>query len=183
MCGRYFFQIEDTLVQFQNLKTLLEEHQIVDFRQGEVFPSQDALVLCKSDTKRITPEVMKWGFDGIKGRRLINARREGIEDKVTFRPILNNRCVVCANGFYEWVAHGSKKDKIYIQKAESPLFYMAGLYNPHGEFVIVTGPSSNEMERIHNRTPIMMNEVEMVAYLQGERSFIVENDGLIFQKV
>lgn len=183
MCGRYFFQMEDNLPQIQNLKALLNEHEIFDFRQGEVFPSQDALVLKKADSKRITPEVMKWGFDGYKGKRLINARSEGIEEKMTFRPILHNRCVICANGFYEWVAHGAKKDKIYIQKANSPLFYMAGLYNPHGEFVIVTGPSSNEMASIHGRTPIMMNEVEMVAYLQKERSFIVDNDDLIFQKV
>lgn len=183
MCGRYFFQLDENLPEFHKLRKKLYDHTLFDFREGEVFPTQDILVLKADGPYDYRPCVMKWGIHGPKKSLLINARREGIAKKYTFRPLLKNRCVVTANGFYEWVKHGSQKDKIYIQKQQQPLIYFAGLYNQDGEVVIVTGASMHEMANIHDRTPIMMNEAQMMAYLYDERAFEVDNEALVFQKV
>lgn len=183
MCGRYFFKMKETLEEYHRLREKIEQYSIFDFQQGEIFPSQSSLILLPEKAEGYRPVVKNWGIHGYKGNLLINARMEGIEEKYTFRPILQNRCVIVANGFYEWVKHGNVKDKIYIQKKEMSLFYMAGIYNEKNEFVIVTGESTHRMAEIHKRTPIMMDEKEMLRYLHGQQDFFVNNEDLIFQKV
>lgn len=182
MCGRYFFKMEDTLQEYHSLQEKIKQYSIADFQQGEVFPTQASLLLLP-DKDSYRPMVMRWGIQGYKGNLLINARSEGIEEKYTFRPLLRNRCVIVANGFFEWVKRGSEKDKIYIQKNQHSLIYMAGLYNDQKEFVIVTGESENQMANIHKRTPLMMDEPAMLAYLHEQRDFVVDNEDLVFHKV
>jgi len=181
MCGRYFLQLNDQETYFFQEQRMQQE--MLQFQQGEVFPSQDALVLCRMGQKDIVPDVMKWGIHGYRGNLLINARMEGIHEKYTFRPLLSKRCAIVANGFYEWVKHGTKKDKIYVQKEASPIIYFAGIYNDQKEFVIVTGASQDTMADVHDRTPILMEELQMRAYLALQRDFIVDNEHLLFHKV
>lgn len=183
MCGRYFFEMDENLPEFDRLRKKLYDHNLFDFHEKEIFPSQDILVLTPQGPYDYRPAIMKWGIQRTRGTRLINARSEGIEQKFTFRPMLSNRCVISANGFYEWVKHANGKDKIYIQKKDHPLIYFAGLYNDQNEAVIVTGASENEMATIHDRTPIILDEAQMMAYLYHQRGFAVDNEALIFQKV
>lgn len=180
MCGRYFFKMEESLQAYHELKQKLQQYSIYDFQQGEVFPSQSSLLLLPEKNTDYRPAIKTWGIHGYKGNVLINARMEGIQDKYTFRPILDNRCVIVANGFYEWVKSGSSKNKVYIHKKDTPLFYMAGIYNAKDEFVIVTGASTKQMEKIHHRTPILMDERSMLRYLHGQLDFVVDNDNLVF---
>lgn len=182
MCGRYFLKLDPSLLEGQRILEKVKQYNIYDFQEGEVFPSQKALVLLPHENTYI-PSVQKWGMPGYKGNLLINARSEGIHEKYTFRPLLQNRCVIVANGFYEWVKQGTKKDKICIQKQKRPLLYMAGIYNAQQEFVIVTGASYGNMAALHGRTPILMDEEQMLAYLHMQREFVVDNEELTFQKV
>lgn len=183
MCGRYFFKMEEGLRSYYKLQSKLKQYAINDFQQGEIFPSQSSLLLLPEKDNEYYPMVKKWGIHGYKGNLLINARMEGIADKYTFRPILNNRCAIVANGFFEWVNTNEHKEKIYIHKMDTALVYMAGLYNDKDEFVIVTGEAKRQMADIHHRTPILMDEQAMIRYLHGEQSFFVDNENLIFQKV
>lgn len=180
MCGRYFLQLTDRDRCF--FREQLFHQEKLDFRQGEVFPSQHALVLWNSDGA-IVPTVMKWGLPGYRGGLLINARMEGIEAKRTFRPMLRQRCAVVANGFFEWRKNGSRKEKFYIRKENSPLIYFAALYNRAHEFVIVTGAARQEMSRIHERTPLLMKEDAMRDYLTRHRDFMVDNERLLIEQI
>lgn len=180
MCGRYFFQLTDQPLPL--IKQSVMQTSLFDFRQGEVFPTQNALVLVQSQDP-VMPTVMKWGITGYQGKSVINARSESIHERVMFRSFCDHRCLVVANGFYEWQRNGSHKDKIYIQKQHQPYLLMAGIYNQQREFVIVTGAAEHKMAAIHKRTPIIMNADQGLAYLQLNRSFIVDNEALIFQKV
>lgn len=182
MCGRYFFKMKDTLTAYHALREKIKQMELFDYQEGEVFPSQKALVLVQ-EQQEILPSIKKWGIQGYKGNLLINARSEGVEDKITFRPMLRNRCVILANGFYEWVKQGNKKDKIAITNRQHSLMYFAGIYNQEHQFVIVTGASQHEMSNIHSRTPIILNEEEMKLYLQGKYPFVVNNEDLRFEKV
>lgn len=179
MCGRYFFQLKDNDHCFFQEQLFHQEE--LSFCQGEIFPSQDALVLWKHD-REIIPTVMKWGIQGYQGRLLINARMEGLETKRTFRPLLEQRCAVVANGFFEWRKNGAHKDKFYIRKQGCELIYLAALYNSAHEFVIVTGEAQKEMARIHERTPLLMEERTMRAYLEKRRGFTVDNEDLMIEK-
>ncbi len=180
MCGRYFFQLDESVSQWREQIAQLD---LFDFRQGEVFPGQKILALSLGEKEQIQPHVFQWGMPGYQGRLLINARSEGIEQKVTFRPWLHQRCVVLANGFYEWAKQGSEKKKIYIRKADSKLIYLAGIYNDKGECVIVTGAAEQEMVKIHHRTPIILKESAMHSYLSLRTDFIIDNEHLLFEAV
>lgn len=97
--------------------------------------------------------------------------------------MLSKKCLIPCNGFYEWVKVGKQKQKILIQREDAPLFYLAGIYNEHKEFVIVTGESVRQMKDIHDRTPILMLEDQIPLYLQDELEFQVDNERLTFTAV
>lgn len=180
MCGRYFFAI-DQLPDFHILKKKIDQLALFEYAQEEVFPSNRALVLLP-DGNDFTLGVMTWGIKGYRGNMLINARSETINQKKTFSSMRENRCLVPANGFYEWLKKDKKKQKIYIRKEGEPVMYLAGIYNEQNEFVIVTGESDEEMKTIHNRTPIIVKEDEISSYLHRELDYQVDNHHLTFTK-
>ncbi|MGX8852922.1 SOS response-associated peptidase [Amedibacillus sp. YH-ame10] len=180
MCGRYFFMLEDNPA-FQKLRHKIDQLALFEYAQEEVFPSNDALVLL-SATKDYTLDVMKWGLQGYTSNLLINARSESIEDKKTFQTMLHNRCLIPCNGFFEWKRVGKRKQKVYIRRDDTPLFYLAGIYNEQKEFVIVTGESEADMLNLHNRTPIILTEEQIPLYLEEQLPFQVDNEHLSFHK-
>ncbi len=182
MCGRYYFRLDGDDPAVRELKKRISRYPLLDFTQGEVFPTQHALVLVKGNGSYV-PSVKPWGMHGYQNRLIINARCEGIETKKMFFPHLHNRCIIPCNGFYEWINRNGEKDKIYITKKEKTLQYLAGFYNQRDEFVIITGASQNMMKNIHERTPIMLSYKAAEAYLQGGYPLLVDNDDLIFQKI
>lgn len=179
MCGRFFMSFDDS-DQSAAIQKKLYDKDLFEFAQGEIFPSQNVVVLT-ADKGKLDVDVMKWGFN--TKYKSINARSEGIENKWTFKPYLNNRCIVLANGFYEWVKEGSRKHKIYIQKEDEPWIYMAGIYNDKREFVIVTGESEDKMKFIHDRTPILIQHDDVRNFLNNRLNFNVDNKKLIFNQV
>lgn len=181
MCGRYFFELAEGMA-FYKLKKKIDQLALFEYAREEVFPSNQALVLVSDEHDDYTLDVMKWGITGYKGNLLINARSEGIEDKRTFQPMLDKRCLIPCNGFYEWMKTGKQKQKIYIRKKDEPLVYMAGIYNKDKEFVIVTGESQQEMKEVHGRTPIMISEEQISSYFADDISFEVDNASLTFTK-
>lgn len=181
MCGRFYFRLEGESVEVQTLLKRTKQLEIIDFMQGEVFPTQPVLVLIKGE-KKAQPVIKNWGFHTFQDTLLINARMESIELKKTFGPYLKNKCVIPCNGFYEWMKHGKQKEKIFISKKDQPLQYMAGIYNEVNEFVIVTGPSEHSLMSIHDRSPILLTKEQILPYLNGELPYIVDNEDLIFQK-
>lgn len=181
MCGRYYFHLDGKHEEVLELRKKVQQLHLSDFVEGEVFPTQKALVLVEGH-ESYEPQVKAWGMHGYQDRLIINARMEGVEQKRTFAPYIKNRCVIPCNGFYEWVKQGMKKDKIQIFKKNRPLLYLAGFYNQKNEFVIVTGASEKKMQKVHDRTPIILTHDQVDRYLHSEVAFKVDNEDLIFQK-
>lgn len=182
MCGRYFFQLEEHPA-FMKLQKKIDQMNLFTFASGVVYPSNKALVLVNDKHHDYSLDVMKWGIDGLKGSRLINARSEGIARKQTFQTMLKQRCLIPCNGFFEWSKQGTSKHKIYVQIQDEPLFYLAAIYNKHKEFVIISGESQNMMQTIHARTPILVHEENVIPYLLGITPFTVDNHHLVLSKV
>ena len=96
----------------------------------------------------------------------INARAETLSEKPMFRNLVKrNRCLVPANGFYEWKNLGDHKQPYYITVPDDPLFAFAGLYdtytNDEGEeastYTIITTEPNELMSTLHNRMPVILH--------------------------
>lgn len=172
MCGRFHFGIIPNKTGKQ-IKQRAEKLNLV-YKEGEIFPADNVLCII-SNSSKIDLTTMKWG---IKSKSLlINARLETINDRLTFKEIMNNRCAIIANGFYEW---DKSKNKYYITTNEDYI-YLACIFNEKKELVILTKSSSDEFSRIHDRVPFIMNKDEMLAYIHNEKC-IFTNKNLTIEK-
>jgi len=106
-----------------------------------------------------------WAKDPSIGSRMINARAETLAEKPAFRAALKKRrCLVLADGFYEWQKTPTGKQPMRITLASGEPFAMAGLWEtwdaPDGSllrtFTIVTGEPNELVAAIHNRMPTIL---------------------------
>ena len=105
----------------------------------------------------------------------LNARIETLKEKPSFKNIVNNRCLILVNGFYEWQHVGKTKIKYEIG-FDNELFALAGLYDHWADtktYTVVTTEAQGVMKEIHNtklRMPFALyNQNEMRAWLHGEK--------------
>lgn len=113
--------------------------------------------------------LMRWGLvpawvkDPKKFTLLINARSETVQDKPAFKnAIRRRRCLVPADGYYEWHVSGDRKRPYFIYRADRKPFGLAGLaetwVGPNGEEVdtvaIVTAAASPDLAVLHHRVPV-----------------------------
>ena len=181
MCGRYYFQLEDTK-SFQRLKAKIQAQAIFEFASDEVFPSNASLVLVAGDDSYAL-DVMSWGIHTSHGTSLINARSETIFEKKTFQSMVHKRCLIPCNGFFEWKRNGrAHKQKVFITSKDAPLCYLGGIYNDEHQFVIVTAQAQGEMKSIHDRVPLLLQESQIESYLNEEVSFDLPQPNLEFHK-
>lgn len=116
--------------------------------------------------------IPSWAKDPGIGSRLINARCDGVADKPSFRSAFKKRrCLVPADGFYEWAKHGAAKTPMRITLSGGELFAFAGLWevwkDPGGgsvrSFTIVTTDANATLKPIHDRMPVILRrEAEAV---------------------
>ena len=136
-------------------------------------PTQDlAVVRYNPQSRERALDLLRWGLvplwakDPSIGARCINARAEGIETKPAFRDAFERRrCLVPADGFYEWQKQGGKTQPYAIVPQEGAIFAFAGLWerwkNPADgsilrSFAIVTGLPNPLCRPIHERMPVIL---------------------------
>jgi putative SOS response-associated peptidase YedK len=118
-----------------------------------------------------------WAKDAAIGRRLINARLDGLADKPAFREALTRRrCLIPASGFYEWgVDAAGKKQPFFARARGEPLLAIAGLWErwraPSGEpletCVIVTTEANATLAPIHDRMPVLLTRAAQGVWLDA----------------
>ncbi|WP_019639808.1 SOS response-associated peptidase [Paenibacillus fonticola] len=118
--------------------------------------------------------VPSWAKDDKGGSKMINARSETLTEKPSFkRLIASRRCIIPADGFYEWQQRGMSKQPFRITLKDESLFSFAGLYdiwtnqegNKLATCTIITTEPNSLMADIHNRMPVILhkeNEAEWV---------------------
>ncbi len=120
-----------------------------------------------------------WAKDPAIGSRLINARAETLQEKPAFRTAFRRRrCLVLADGFYEWQTIPGRRGKLpmYIQMTSGKPFAFAGLWenwhSPDGSQVlsatIITTNPNGLMETIHNRMPVILPEQAYQEWLEPD---------------
>jgi len=109
--------------------------------------------------------IPSWTKDPATTRHAINARADTLAERPSFRqPLMNQRCLVPANGFYEWKKSGKTSVPHYIHRKDDGLVAIAGLYDlwrsPDGTikktFVIVTTDPNALVSRYHDRMPAIL---------------------------
>ena len=115
--------------------------------------------------------IRSWGLT-IPGRTapLINARAETLAQKPTFRPLMNRRCLIPANGWYEWRKDGKARYKNRITLPDHQPFLFAGLENGR-EVTIITCAPSGAIAHIHNRMPAVIGPNHLMDWLTPELDF------------
>jgi putative SOS response-associated peptidase YedK len=180
MCGRYTLTSQEGLVE--DFEAALDP----DAPKNEWFkprfnvaPTQDAPIVRLRDGVRVI-EMMRWGLipfwggkQGAKPPLMINARLESIESKAVFRDALERkRCLVPADGFFEWKKDGKHKTPMWIHPEDHGRFAFAGLWakakTDAGElhsYTIITGPPNVLVAPIHDRMPVVLDRSAWAAWL------------------
>ncbi len=111
--------------------------------------------------------VPRWAKDASRAAQAINARSETVESKPTFRDALKRRrCVVPADGFYEWTGPRSARQPLWIHRRDGQLLLFAGLYEewkPSGgesetTFTILTCAANSVIAAVHDRMPLILTD-------------------------
>jgi putative SOS response-associated peptidase YedK len=177
MCGRY-----SLTSKLNNLQARFdfEAGNLVYRPRYNVAPTQDVLAVVNDGRNRAG--FLRWGLvpfwakDPRIGSRMINARAETVAEKPAFRRALRKqRCLVLADGFYEWKKEGSAKVPMYIAARSGEPFGMAGLWEtwkaPSGESLhscaIITTAANSLMEPIHERMPVILTQEAEATWLDA----------------
>ena len=178
MCGRYSLisDLQELAQQFEFDGTGFEHSP-----RYNVAPTQQVLTVTKRDDRQA--EYMRWGLipswakDPSIGNRMINARCETVAQKPSFRNALQRRrCLVLADGFYEWQKAGKGKRPMCIALTSRKPFAFAGLWESwrdhQGETVrsctIATTKANDLLRPIHERMPVILPGELEDFWLDGE---------------
>ncbi len=169
MCGR--FTLTNPVVAVEQLFDL-EVPPSAATPRFNIAPTQESVVVDLppgADGPRVT--MMRWGLvphwaPDMKGAaRMINARSETVGQKPAFRESLQRRrCLVPADGFYEWRTVDRKKHPHYIRLREGRPFAMAGIFSrwrsptegPYDTFSVLTTPPNALVAELHDRMPVIV---------------------------
>ena len=166
MCGRYNLISNLTVLgdrfEFDATQLTLEPAY-------NVAPTQNVLTVVGGESRRAG--FMRWGLipfwakDRSIGSRMINARAETVADKPSFRAAFRRRrCLVLADGFYEWQRTGSRKRPMRIALRSREPFAFAGIWSmwkdPEGNSIptcaIITTSANELLRPIHHRMPVIL---------------------------
>lgn len=185
MCGRYYVEEDDREIR-RLLNQLDKKYASSNYKTREIYPSHTAPVLIKSEaTNELEPIPLTWGYPNLyKKGILINARSETVTEKPTFREsVMNRRCIIPSNGYYEWDGAGYK---YLIKHSNKSMLYMAGIYQYFdgvGRFVILTTEANRSVRAVHHRMPLVLEEEELEPWVKEKDANHGNNVIQLLQKV
>jgi putative SOS response-associated peptidase YedK len=118
--------------------------------------------------------IAPWARPGEKPKALINARAETLAERASFRTAFRRRrCIVMADGFYEWKAEGRSKRPHLIRMSDARPFGIAGLWNPPSPTssettcTLVTTAPNELVAAIHDRMPVILQPAALDLWLDA----------------
>jgi putative SOS response-associated peptidase YedK len=182
MCGRYTLTAPDQILV--ELGALLAEPVLPDGVEARynLAPTQLAPVIANREPRTVA--LFRWGLvpswadDLAIGNKMINARAESLAERPAFRDAFaRRRCLVPADGFFEWQQQGKHKQPMWIHRRGRGLFTFAGLWDRWKaadgswlhSFTIVTCPPTEMISSVHDRMPVIVEPVDRDRWLAAER--------------
>jgi putative SOS response-associated peptidase YedK len=176
MCGRYTLTTDAAMLQAEFKLDSIPQDLAPRYN---IAPTQPVAVVVNEGGARQL-DVFQWGLipfwakDKAIGSKMINARAETLAEKPSFkRPLQKQRCLVLADGFYEWQKTSRGKIPTYIHLKDRKPFAFAGLWDrwtaSDGEEIlsctIVTTTPNSLIEPIHNRMPVILPQEAVETWL------------------
>jgi len=194
MCGRYFLQRDPAgLARYYETPAGSPTPNLAP--NWNMAPTQDGLVLRRhpeTGGRRLDPLrwglVPRWAKDAKDGARLINARADGVAEKPSFRDAFQKRrCLVPADGFYEWLSPKEAEAKTRSRDPKQPFavalasgepMTFAGLWegwkDPDGNWLrtysIITTEANPKQQPLHHRMPVILAREDWPAWLGEEEA-------------
>lgn len=174
MCGRLAIYTDQPWITFLTKLNILQRNEVKTAGYN-ISPSNR--IPCIFKYQNLTYyQGLEWGFASpfAKNKRpIINARAETLWQKPTFRPLMeNNRCLILCNGFYEWKREPDKRRPFFFFNDEKGFLILAGLVNPainkNWTSCVVTTAANEEMQSVHHRMPVILNEQQARTWLQSD---------------
>ena len=171
MCGRY--KITKPITKTADLvKTNIK---VEDADNYNAHPSQKLPVI-KSYTNGKALELCEWGLVPNWSKKLekfsplINARKETLMEKVTFKNLIQtSRCVVPVDGYYEWKREDKSKVPYYFTKEDDEIMFFAALHQ-NNQFCLITREATEKVSAIHHREPLIINQSQINNYLNIKKN-------------
>ncbi len=180
MCGRYSLAKPEK-IDARDLGIPPAEIDLLTPRYN-IAPS-DPIAAIRAERDRHL-ELLRWGLipswskDEAVGARMINARAETLAEKPSFRGLLTQqRCLILADGFYEWAQGARGKQPYFVHLASGAPFTFAGLWSrwkpPDAEEIrtctIITCAPNALVGKIHDRMPVILDKEAREAWLDPQR--------------
>ncbi len=177
MCGR--FVLETPLKATAEIFNAQMAESLVALPNFNICPSENISVLVSNSGKRKLGH-MRWGFvphwykSVADGPLLFNARAETLAEKPAFRDACRKRrCLIPADGFYEWKKQvGSKSKPFYVRRSDRQQMIFAGIWQFSGDredriptCTIITVPASEQISGLHNRMPLLIEPSDWAIWL------------------
>lgn len=184
MCGRYTLTTKDFSKHYG------VEQGTFEFSSYNVAPTQNVPMVAVLDGQRILAParwalIPPWTKDlsHIK-LTLFNARSETAHEKASFkRPLRYKRCLIPADGFFEWKREGTTKTPHYIQVGDGVPFAFAGLYELYKDellsFAILTTTPNKTMAKLHDRMPVILSPNDYKRWLEPSLNRVEDVEDLL----
>jgi putative SOS response-associated peptidase YedK len=177
MCGRFTLRTPASVLVSQFALDLGLQLPL----RYNIAPTQQVAVIRSADGARQLA-MMKWGLipswadDPKIGYSLINARSETVAEKPSFRSAMKSRrCLIPADGFFEWQKEGKKKLPIYFRRPDDQPFAFAGLWErwskaaePVESCTILTTSANALVRPFHDRMPVILSPNDYNAWLDPQ---------------
>jgi len=181
MCGKFVLR--------SDWKNIAGEFDLEDTNQiivpaGDIYPGSDAACIIRNNRDNLGV-ILCWGFfpqwakQKSRGNLVINARAETLAQKPAFRDAFQKRrCLIAADGFYEW---SKEKSQFYFYLQNKKPFGLAGIYEPaiipgnaKSSFVIITTSPNELIAPVHDRMPVIIPADKQSLWLDDSKYNINE---------
>ena len=180
MCGRFTLTYRERLELAEELGVPVEQLPEADYKpRYNIAPTDPHYVMrLRLEDRELLPArwglVNYWARDAKRAAAQINARAETLDTNRAFKEAFaKRRCVVPADGFFEWVTQGKERFPIWFHRPDGGLIYFAGLYenwqptpgNYQRTFTIVTTTPNQTVSRVHDRMPVILPDDMVDAWI------------------
>jgi len=171
MCGRFTLTVPDLDLLARLLGVEFDPPLARDYRPRYNIAPSDAHLIVADQNRGRRLVAARWGL-GEKPQ--INARAETAGELPTFRHALaNGRCIVPADGFFEWTGVEGDRRPLWYRRKDGQLLLMAGLFEPAAggaRFAILTTPANRLIAEVHDRMPALLSPAEVDGWLRARNA-------------
>lgn len=187
MCGRFTLVVSLQNILDRYTLDVEELNSLITFYRPSqnIAPTQTVLAVVFSDN-RPALKAMRWGLipfwakDTKIGNKLFNARAETLHEKPSFRHLIaRKRCLIPADGFYEFREENKKKIPVKFSRRDRNIFSFAGLYDIWKDTnntdtvitscTIITTEPNELVAAVHNRMPVILNKDDESVWLDPQK--------------